>query len=156
MPPPTLPPDGPSPLDYRSPDVGAGPRRPIVDIPLLITGILFSLVLTALVLLVANRLMAVFRDFGMKLPGISIAVFRFCYFCQQGALAVVWLLLLAPAFLTPLLRRWPPEDPTQRHSRVARLLITLALALFTAWIAIGMFLPYVHLIEAASRGTTAK
>jgi type II secretory pathway component PulF len=152
MPSPPLPPDARSPLDYQSPDIGSGPRRPIVDTPLLITGILFSVVVTAMAFVVAPRLTAVFRDFGMQLPGISVAVFRFCYFCRQGALPVLWLLMLAPAFVTPLLRRWPPEDPTRRHSRVARLLVTLALALFTAWIAIGMYLPYVQLIDVVSGG----
>ena len=154
--PPPVPPQPPRPtIDYHS-SAASAPRRPIVDVPLLTTGILFSLVVSALVLVVSNRLMAVFQDFGTKLPAISVAVFRFCHLCRIGGLPVIWVLMLAPAFLTPLLRSWPPDDPARRHSRVARILVTFALALFTGWIALGLFMPYVALIDAASGGSPKK
>jgi hypothetical protein len=157
MPPPLPPPRHPqaNQIEYRSPVMGS-PRRPVVDVPLLCTGVLFIVVVSALTVFVAPRLEAVFRDFGTKLPGVSIGVLRFARFCNRGGLPVVWVLLLAPAFLVPLLRPWPPEDPRVRHSRLARTVVILLLSIFTAWVALGLFMPYVSLVESVSGGASKR
>ena len=156
MSPPPLPPQTTPPIDYQAPGIGPRRRRPVVDVPLLVTGILFIAVLSILTLIVTPRLESVFRDFGVKLPALSVSVLHFARLCQRGALPVLWALMLAPAFLVPLLRPWPPEDPSARHSRLARTVVMLAFALFTAWIAIGLFAPYVTIIESAAGGAQKK
>jgi hypothetical protein len=142
--------DPPSPLDYQTPPHSFAPRRPIVDAPLLVTGLLFAVVVSILTLIVSLRFEAVFRDFGTKLPAITLSVLQFCRICRSGGLTLVWAAMLAPAFLVPLLRPWPPADPRRRSSPLARLLATLLFGLFTAWIALGLFVPYVNLIDTVS------
>ena len=156
MSPPPLPPHTTPPIDYQGPGIGPRPRRPIVDVPLLVTGVLFIAVVSILTLIVTPKLESVFRDFGIKLPALSVSVLHFARLCQRGALPALWALMLAPAFIVPLLRTWPPEDPTARHSRLARTVVMLAFALFTAWIVLGLFVPYVSMIEAAAGGSSKK
>ena len=127
------------------------PRRPIVDVPLLCVGVLFAAVVSLLTVYVTPRMEAVFRDFGVKLPEMSVGVLRFSRLCARGGLGAVWLLMLAPAFLVPLMTRWPPADPRRRHSRLGRMLVILLLAGFTAWLAVGLFLPYVTLVDSVAR-----
>ena len=127
------------------------PRRPVVDVPLLCVGVLFAAVVSALTIFVAPRLTAVFRDFGVKLPEMSVQVLRFATLCARGGFVVVWVLMLAPAFLVPLMTAWPPADPRRRHSRLGRMLVILLLAGFTAWLAVGLFLPYVTILDSVAR-----
>jgi type II secretory pathway component PulF len=156
MSPPPLPPHTNARIEYQGPGIGARPRRPIVDVPLLVTGLLFIAVVSVLTLIVTPRLESVFRDFGVTLPALSVSVLHFARLCQRGALPVLCALLLAPAFLVPLLRPWPPDDPGARHSRLARIVVILILALFTAWLVLGLFAPYVSIIDAAAGGSSKK
>jgi hypothetical protein len=153
--PPPLPSPG-SPLEYQTPPHTHAPPRPIVDAPLLITGIAFAVVVTILTLSLSLRLEAIFRDFGTKLPVVTLSVLQFCRICRGGALPLVWAAMLAPAFLVPLLRPWPPADPRRRYSRLARMIATLLFGLLTAWIALGLFIPYVGIIDAVTVGSPKK
>ncbi len=140
----------PNPLRYATPPPPPGRRRPIIDISLAISCGLCALVLTFVVFVAVPNFERTFRDFGTQLPWFTVAVLWFSRFCIGGGIVLVWMGFAAIPFLSPLLAPWPPPDGFRRYFRRSRLLMTLFLTVLFGWIILGLFIPYVRLIDTVS------
>jgi hypothetical protein len=138
------------PLEYASAPVPR-PRRPIIDLALAFSCLSAALAVTVVMFVVVPRAQATFSSYSIKLPLATVLLLSFSRFCQGGGIALVWMIFAVPPFLAPLFRTWPPPaDSRRRYFRPSRLLLTLFLMFFFGWIIMGLFTPYVVLLDTVS------
>ena len=137
-------------LDYASAPVPR-PRRPVFDTSLAVSCFSAAAAVTIVMFMVVPRAQATFSNYNFKLPLATVLLLRFSHFCQNGGIALVWIFFVIPPFISPLLQTWPPPaEPRRRYFRPSRLLLTLFLMFFFGWIILGLFTPYVALLDAVS------
>lgn len=147
-------PDPLQPLEYSSPPVPAPPHKPIFDVGIAVICLLFAGTLIAARLFVLPAIEAMFRDFHVKLPTLTIWILHLSRINAIGFVAGVCMVGVLPPFLIPLLRPWPPQEPGYRP-RYAFLLFLLLYLAFVATMILALFMPYVRLIDSIS-GTGGK
>ena len=143
------PPLSSDPLDYASAPVPR-PRRPVIDLSLAFSCLSAAVAVTVVMFMVVPRAEATFKDYSVKLPLATTLLLGFSRFCQGGGIALVWLIFAVPPFIAPLFQTWPPPDSRRRYFRPSRLLLTLFLMFFFGWIILGLFTPYVALLDSVS------
>lgn len=150
----------PNPLDYRSSHTLT--RRPVISLPALITtGVMVTLVAADLfvvhLLVIALQLETMFKDFGMKLPALTVLMFTASRWFVRGG----WLILIPVPFVIGFIAaRFTPTrvavDSARNRDRmlfkVSLLLLLTALAISVILIVtlLALFLPMITLIEAVS------
>ena len=140
-PPLPVPPDDPR-LEYRT--YTPGPARSPVDVATLIFCALTAVLLTVAPLFVVPRFEDIFRDFGTKLPAVTVALLRLSRALAGGLVVVVWVLAAVPVVVSI------PLGLTGR--RMLRLVTFLLLAGAVLWVVLALFMPYVTLIQTVSGG----
>lgn len=123
----------------------------MIDLSLAFSCLSAALAVTVVMLVVVPRAQATFSSYSIKLPLATVLLLGFSRFCQGGGIALVWMIFAVPPFLAPLFQTWPPPvDSRRRYFRPSRLLLTLFLMFFFGWIIMGLFTPYVVLIDTVS------
>ena len=150
----TPPPIPPRPLDYgdeRSrPSVGtvpyfpALPRQPIFSVARFIVTTLAMLILLGIFLVVMPRLETVYKDFGTKLPAVTVVMLSIGRLMNTPG---GWFFGLLIAVSTGVLVAVLPL-----RGRGLRLLLVLLLALIVVALALAVLLPLVNLMESISGG----
>jgi len=107
-----------------------------------------AVALTVVLLFVVPRAEVAYKDWGMKLPAMTIAVLHFARFCYRGGIVAVWAVFAAVPFIPPLFDAQPNVAPRRRYFSLPRLLLTLFLLLLFGWIILALLTPYVNVINA--------
>jgi type II secretory pathway component PulF len=110
--------------------------------------IVVILVLLAIFFLIMPRLENVYKDFGVKLPWITMLVLNVSRFLKTplGWLVAAFIagIIAVVVAVLPIPRRW------------LRLLVTFVLALTVIALALAVLLPFLNLMESISGGGTGK
>jgi type II secretory pathway component PulF len=120
----------------------------VVDGSLAFTCVSAAVVVTIVLLFVVPMVERVFQDFRTQLPTGTVVLLWFSRFCRGGGIVLVWLVLMTPPFVGPLID--PPREEGRRVFRPTRLALTLFLAVFFGWIIFALFTPYARMIDSAA------
>ena len=125
------------PLDYQIPLPPE--RRSPVDVGTIVVCLLIALVLTVTPIFLVPRFEDIFRDFGMKLPLVTVSFLQFSRAANRGLLPLIGLLAAVPVAVS---------IPLNRLGR--RTFLYLVLVAILVWIALALFMPYVTLVNTVS------
>ena len=128
------------PLDYQIPLPPE--RRSPVAVGTIVVCLLIALVLTVTPIFLVPRFEDIFRDFGMKLPLVTVSFLQFSRAANRGLLPLIWLLAAVPVAVSI------PLDRLGR--RILRAFLYLVLVAILVWIALALFMPYVTLVNTVS------
>jgi hypothetical protein len=144
----------PTSLEYRTPDKAR--RRPVVDVPLLITCLYSVAVLSAMVLFAVPYVWSMeaptLKEYAVRLPGATTSLLAFSNICRSGGVVLLWVIFLIPPFVSARMMPWPPVETRRRYFRWSRLIVTMVLTIFCVWIVVGLVLPHALLLDALSSG----
>jgi len=141
-----------------------GERR-VIDVWLAVVCMSAAIGLTIVFCVVVPRVEDSYKDFGTKLPGMTILMLRFSHLCayrywdKDGGehinyigMVLLWVVAALPAFLVPLLAPWSSANAERRYLRMSRVITTVVLALLIGWVVVSLFMPMVTLVQSVSSG----
>jgi hypothetical protein len=137
-------------LDYRSASTVS--PRPFIHVPLAAGLCLFAGVFTWLMVAVVPRFEEIFRDFGTKLPTLTVYVLIVSRaFGHDYGWLIVWALALAIPVAVARLRPWPPRRPGSGWG-VSIFVTVLLIGLLLVLIYALLQLPFVTILQSVSGG----